>query len=331
MTNLTIVVVNYNTRRHLRECLASIVASQRNDARGFGDREAERKVAEIVVVDNASSDGSVEMVRADFPQVVLQVNSANLGYGAAANQAIAQCEADYVLLLNSDTRLEPGVAGALQSYLDRHPQVAIAGPRLQNPDGTVQASCYPAPTPLNLFLEESRLGRLAAHIPGLRQRYLRTWRHDKVKAVPWVLGAVLAIRRDAFIAVGGFDPAFYMYFEEIDLCRRLWAKGWHIHFAPVGTVVHFGGASTDQHYAQMQAQLFESTQLFYARHYSRGQAWLLRLLMIPVLVARLVQDTVRYARARTTPQRERSSDMLQVRYRLLRRCLPPPISAARRP
>ena len=270
------------------------------------------------------------MVGEDFPDVEVQANRANPGYGAAANQAIAQCRADYVLLLNSDTLLEPGVVTALHRYLDQHPQVAIVGPRLQNPDGTLQASCYPEPSPFNLFLEESLVGRLAAYLPGARDRYLRTWRHDAVRAVPWVLGAALAMRRDALQAVGGFDPAFYMYFEETDLCRRLWAAGWQVYFAPVGVVVHVGGASTRRHYAKMQAQLFASMHLFYARHYSARQARLLRLVMIPVLAARLVQDAARYVRARSAPQRADSSELLHVRYHLLRGLLSAAIPTARR-
>lgn len=323
MTRTAIVIINYNTRDCLRDCLVSIQTSLATQSLATqGDASgAEGAGTEIVVVDNASSDGSGEMVRADFPQVTLHANRSNPGYGAAANAAIEACDAEYVLLLNSDTLLQPGVVGGLQQYLDRHPQVAIVGPRLHNADGTLQASCYPAPTPFNLFLEESLLGRLAARVPGLRRRYLRTWAHDAPKAVPWVLGAALAIRRDAFLAVGGFDPAFHLYYEETDLCHRLWAAGWQVHFAPVGTIVHLGGASTGQVYAKTQEHLSDSAQLFYTRHYSRGALLRLRLIMIPALLAQLARDVVRYVQAMNTPQQARSSEILHVRYRRLRRHL----------
>ncbi len=325
-SKLSIVIINYNTRDCLHNCLASIIesaGSQSSDSLSAGAGASPSKISEIIVVDNASSDGSVEMVRTHFPQVTLHARQTNNGYGAAANAAIAESDADYILLLNSDTLLQAGVVAGLRRYLDQHPRVAVVGPRLHNLDGTLQASCYPAPTPFNLFLEESLLGRLAAYLPGVRQRYLRTWAHDSAKAVPWVLGAALAIRREAFLAVGGFDPAFRLYFEETDLCHRLWAAGWAVHFAPVGTIVHLGGASTSQHYARTQHQLFDSAQLFYARHYSRGHAVRLRLVMIPALLGQLAHDVVRYVRAWHTPGRERSSEILHVRYRLLCRHLFP--------
>jgi N-acetylglucosaminyl-diphospho-decaprenol L-rhamnosyltransferase len=308
---VTVVIINHNTRTHLYQCLTSVIASGHNGP--------------IVVVDNASTDGSAEMVRACFPQVDLVVYPTNLGYGAAANLVIAGCQTDYVLLLNSDTVLAAGVVHALQGYLDQHRQVAIVGPRLHNPDGTLQASCYPSPTPFQLFLQESLMGRLVGHVPGLRAHYLRTWAHDEVRAVPWVLGAALAIRRAAFVEIGGFDAAFTMYFEETDLCHRLWhaspARAWEVHFAPVGVVIHVGGASTSRYYAKMQAQLFESMQLFYARHFSRSQALRLRVLMLPVVAARLVQDAARYARARNDQARTRFAEILRVRGGMLRRCL----------
>ncbi len=305
MTTIAVVVINYNTCDHMRACLASLHA---NDA------------AAVIVVDNASTDGSPEMVREQFPGVTLHANRTNTGYGAAANQAIAACDADYVLLLNSDTLLPRHALPALQDYLDQYPHAAVVGPRLHNVDGTLQASCYPFPTPWHLFLEDSLLGRVAAHIPGLRERYLRTWRHDRARPVPWVLGAALAIRRAAFLAVGGFDPEYFMYFEEIDLCYRLHAAGWQTHFAPVTAITHLGGASTRQHYAEMQYRLFASMQHFYRRHYSGPQLWLLRLCMTPILMARLARDAVRYRRTRDPQQRAQALATLRVRYRMLREC-----------
>lgn len=321
---MAIVIVNYNTRECLRRCLASIANRGANDSPNAG-------AVETTVVDNASTDNSAAMVRACFPEVSLKINRRNLGYGAAANGAIAQSDADIILLLNSDTLVEAGTLEGVQRYLAQHQEVAILGPRLHNPDGTLQATCYPDPTPLNLFVEESLLGRLAGYVPWLRERYLRTWQHDRPRAVPWVLGAALAIRREAFWAVGGFDPAFHMYFEEIDLCKRLRAAGWQVHFAPVGTVVHVGGASTSRNYAQMQDRLFESMQLFYTRHYSRGQALLLRLGFIPILAARLVLDAIRYLWAHYLGGRSRwarpaaarlvSWEVVRVRGHILRRYL----------
>lgn len=313
MTTTAVVVVNYNTCDQLRPCLASI-------------RDA--GAARVIVVDNASTDGSQEMVRACFPQVTLHTNRTNIGYGAAANQAIAHCRADYILLLNSDTLVPRHAVHALQRYLDEHPQAAVVGPRLINADGTLQPSCYPFPTPFNLFLEESLLGRLAVYIPGVRDRYLRAWPHDTARPVPWVLGAALAIRREAFLDVNGFDPAYFMYYEETDLCYRLYMAGWQTHFAPVTTITHLGGASTSQVYAEMQYRLFLSAQRFFRRHYTAAQVRQLRLVMIPILVAQIVRDTLRYHRARQPQQRQTAWETVQARYRMLRECVAAPADYA---
>ena len=258
MTSIAVVIVNHNTCQHLQACLASI------------EREAP---SEVVVVDNASSDGSTQMVRAEYPWVTLHANRTNPGYGAAANQGIASCTAQYVLLLNSDTLLQLGALEALSSYLDQHTRAAIVGPRLVNPDGTLQASCYPFPTPFHTLLENSTcailLGRLIRrYIPAFRSLYLRTWPHTYRRIVPWVKGAAVAIRREAFDAVGGFDESFFMYLEDTDLCYRLQSAGWKVHFAPVTTVVHTGSASTAQYRADMAVQLLASTVQFYRRHSS---------------------------------------------------------------
>ncbi|HEX2190634.1 MAG TPA: glycosyltransferase family 2 protein, partial [Longimicrobiaceae bacterium] len=209
MSPSAVVVVNHNTRELLRACLASLPSG-----------------VPAVVVDNASTDGSAEMVRASFPHAVLLADGTNPGYGAAANRGVRACAAEHVLVLNSDTRLEPGALEALGAHLDRHPRAAVAGPALLNPDGSPQASCFPFPGTLGWLLENDPVAPLAVRIPGLRGRLLCASPPRRAAAVPWVLGAALAVRRSAFEEVGGFDEAYFMYFEEVDLCRRLASAGW---------------------------------------------------------------------------------------------------------
>lgn len=252
MSRIAVAVISYNTRELLRACLASV----RNEG-----------ATEVVVVDNGSTDGSVEMVRADFPEVTLIDDAGNIGYGAASNLAIARCAADYVLLLNADTVVHAGTLEALRRYLDRTPQAAIVGPHLLNSDGTTQGSCFPFPGTLGWLVENEPVAPLAGMIPPLRRRLLRFTPPAEAAAVPWVLGAALAIRREPFEAVGGFDRAFFMYFEEVDLCRRLAEAGWEIHFLPDAQVTHVGQASTRQVRTSMIVVHYRSTVLFYRRHY----------------------------------------------------------------
>jgi GT2 family glycosyltransferase len=253
MTPSAVAIVNYNTREHLRACLATVQSEA---------------PSQTVVVDNASSDGSAEMVRAEYPWVTLHANQTNRGYGAAANQAIASCTAQYVLLLNSDTLLQPGALQALSIHLDLYPRAAVVGPRLENVDGTLQASCYPFPGTLQWLLDNDTLAQLMRHVPILRNHLLRTWPHTQVRVVPAVKGAALAIRCEAFEAVGGFDESFFLFFEELDLCSRLITAGWQVHFAPVTTVMHVGGASTKQYSTAMAVQFFTGLIQFLHKHYS---------------------------------------------------------------
>ena len=294
-TPMAVVIVNYNTREYLRACLATVLSEA---------------PSEVVVVDNTSSDGSVEMVQAEYPDVTLHANKTNVGYGAAANQAIASCTAKYILLLNADTLVQPGALRALSSYLDLRSQVAIVGPRLVNSHGKQQPSCHPFPTPLNTLVHMSILSQLIDYVPFLRNRYHYNSSPIRAGAVPWVHGAALAIRREAFEAVGGFDVSFFMYSEEVDLCYRLHAARWQVHFAPVATVVHVGGASTIQRRTEMEVQVFASTMQFYRRHSSRISRTQVVAIVKGLMLARLIRDMLHRCLTREAVTRARlAADM----------------------
>jgi N-acetylglucosaminyl-diphospho-decaprenol L-rhamnosyltransferase len=277
-TPMAVVIVNFNARDHLRACLASV------------EREAPD---DTVVVDTSSTDGSAEMVAAEYGWARL-VRCQNRGYGAAANRGVNETSADFVLLLNSDTVLSAGSLRALSDYLDAHGEVGLAGPRLVNPDGTLQPSCYLFLSPLEALKARTFLRQLLANVPVFGEWPI--WPHDRARSVPWVKGAALAIRREAFAAVGGFDESYFMYFEEIDLAHRLWAAGWNVHFTPVATIMHEGGASVMQQRAAMTVELFASLLRFYGRHYSTGRLVVLRLLIATVMAKRLLRDILRIRR-----------------------------------
>ena len=290
MTSISVVIVNHNTCDLVRSCLHSIQADQPD---------------EVIIVDNASTDGSVEMIYADFRWVRLIRNERNMGYGAAANRAVAQCQTPYFLLLNADTILRPGVLKKFSDYLDQHPHAAMVGPRLLDPDGTLQSSCFPFPTPLDIFLDVSHVSHLMRFIPILRDRYMRSWNHLHSRQVPWVVGAALAIRREAFQACGGFDETFFMYYEEVDLCYRLWQRGWQIHYLPSAEIVHIGGAATEKYRVSMVVQLYTSLANFYRHHYSKWRLTQLTLLVEWIAFARLIRDSAMHLLARDTDQRSR--------------------------
>jgi GT2 family glycosyltransferase len=275
MSNIAVCIVNYNTREDLRACLQTILPEA---------------PAQALVVDNASSDGSPEMVRTEFPDVLLDASDTNWGYGQAANRGISKIAGDYVLLLNSDTRLAPGALDSLRDYLDRRPRAALAGPRLRNFDSSLQPSCHQFPSPLITLLEYTLLGRAVSALPFARNWYLPAWAHDKPRVVPWVKGAALAIRRKAFDSVGGFDTSFFMYSEEMDLCFRLQAAGWEVHFAPLTDVVHLGETSTDQQRRAMKLHLYASTVHFCRRHYSRMRLIAHLAVLKSIMIIRLIRN-----------------------------------------
>ncbi len=310
-SSMTVAIVNYNTREHLAACLATIRAEQAL----YPDP------VHIIVADNASTDGSPEMVARDYPEVEL-IHTPNEGYGAGANLAIARATTPYVLLLNSDTRLHPergaGTLSALADYLDEHPHVGMVGPKLANPDGTLQASIYPTPSPLAELMRWTSVARLARVIPGWRRKYFVARPHQEAEAVGWVVGAALAIRKEAFDAVKGFDTSFFMYSEEVDLAYSMEKAGWEVHFAPVATLTHYGGASTEAYRAAMMARLFASMHHFYAKHYGAGWQRQLKVIMTYLMVRNLVRDRLRLLRQDCPTKRKQLTQDVDAWRRVLR-------------
>jgi hypothetical protein len=301
--DVAVAVISFNTRDILRDCLATVMA------------ESPR---EVVVVDNGSTDGSIEMVRQEFPAVRLVVDESNPGYGAACNRAVAECSAAYVLLLNSDTLLRRGTLSALLDYMEGHPRAAMAGPRLLNRDGSLQPSCFAFPSATFLVVEHSSLRPLAGAIPPMRRHFFIGWPHDEARAVPWVMGAALVIRRSAYEPVGGFDPTFHMYCEEVDLAYRLAKAGWETHFAPVADVTHLGGASTSKRWQPMRVRYFRSLVQFCATHHPLRSALRTATTLRAMVRLKLLLDRVQRLALRDADARRAVDARLAVWRELLR-------------
>ncbi|HEY0072368.1 MAG TPA: glycosyltransferase family 2 protein, partial [Chloroflexia bacterium] len=206
---ISIVIVSYNTRDLLRACLRSLPGA----AQGLG--------YEVFVVDNASTDGTVEMIRRQFPEVHVIANEGNVGFAAANNQGLEQARGTSLLLLNPDTEMQAGSLRTLHEWLAAHPEAGAAGPRLLNRDGSLQRSAHHFPTPGMLLLEQLSAAALVRHVPWLNRRYLGAWAHDEPRRVDWLVGACLLLRREALASTGLLDATFFMYGEEIDLFKRL--------------------------------------------------------------------------------------------------------------
>ncbi len=275
--HLSIIIVSWNTKDLLARGLESVQAQ-------FGVALNPKEV-EVFVVDNASGDGSAEMVAERFPSVRLIANRENVGFARANNQALAQASGDAILLLNPDAILHPGALAALLDFLASHPQAAAVGPRLLNADGSLQPSCHPMLTPEREFWRLIFLDRLFPRATYAMHR----WDTITSRRVEAIKGACLLLRRQALHQVGWLDDAYFMYTEEVDLCYRLSQAGWELWYEPAAVVTHFGGASADQLPDEMVMQLHRSKVHFYRKFGGEARAqrfkMLVRLAYWPRLLA----------------------------------------------
>ena len=224
------IVVNYNAGDHLLDCVRSLKADG---------------VEEIVVVDNASADGSADAVRAAEPSVVVHRTEGNIGFGAGANRGAAISSGDALLVMNPDTVVEPGMVKVLVEALERDPGIGVVAPRVENPDGSVYPSARAFPS-LSDALGHAFLGFVAPANRFTRRYKLLDWDRTTARDVDWVSGTAMMIRGDVWRAVRGFDEGYFMYVEDVDLCWRAWRAGWRVTYEPEARLVHVIGVSSDQ-------------------------------------------------------------------------------------
>ncbi len=274
--NISVVIVNWNTGGLLRGCVASVFQQVAKLDSGS---------VEVIVVDNASSDGSVGLLRQAFgDRVILVENAANEGFARACNIGSERSTGDYVLFLNPDTEMLDGSVEGLAGFLDGHPETGLVGPRLVGPDGETQASCAPFPT---LGREFWRL----LHLDRLRRwsSYpVSSWPTDRARRVDTVQGACIMVRRTLLDEIGPFDEGFFVYSEEIDFCRRAADSGWGIEWVPQARVLHLGGQSTRLVARKMFLELYRNKLRYFRKHYGLSGALVYKLILAATALPRLV-------------------------------------------
>lgn len=241
---ISVIIISYNTREMTLRCL------------GVLEKAMEGISYEVLLVDNASKDGSVDAVRAAFPATRIIANEKNTGFGAANNQAMAIAKGKFFLLLNSDAFPEPDAIRTLLDYMRANPKAGVTGPRTHNADGTLQLSCFRLPSPSYAWRENFWLTR------GYRR-----WAHDSVRSVDFVIGACMLVRREVYEKVGGFDETFFMYSEETDWQRRIHDAGWDIIFVPESRITHLGGSSGASDKVAVNRHFFESLDVYVRKHH----------------------------------------------------------------
>ncbi len=271
---LSIVVCNYNTRDDLARCLESIEATR-------GDL-----ALEVIVVDNASRDGSADMVRGRFPQMALIEPGANLWFNGGNNAGLRRARGEYAFILNPDTVLTSGALQTLVGYLDTHPEVGMATCRMVFPDGTLQRNCSQFPSYVYLTLAHTFLGKL---LPGRlaavqQEMWYAGWDRDFTRAVEVAPGSALMGRRDLLARLGFFDETLKLYFSDDDLSRRVRDAGAEVHYVAEATIVHRVHASLDQT-PRLSTRIYFGDMVAFARkYYGAPRAALLRALLVPTRV-----------------------------------------------
>lgn len=265
--DVSVIIVNWNLKQVLRECLESV------------GRFGGGLTLETIVVDNASSDGSSQMVESEFPGVKLLRNGENLGFSRANNQGMQYASGRYFFLLNNDALLKEGALPLLVSFMDEHADTGICGPRVVNEDGTLQVRSkgrFPSirTALVHFFLPLAWQGR--------RGRTLGIY-DDRVGTEPrtldWVSGCALMARRQAVESVGMLDASVFMYCEDVDWCYRMHRSGWKVSYVPAAEVMHYGGRSMKQHRGMVVAAHAKGLSAFYGKYHGSAATMLFRLVL----------------------------------------------------
>jgi GT2 family glycosyltransferase len=274
-TDISIVILNTNDRIHLEGCLESLANCTKS------------RTVEIIVVDNASSDGSCEMVEARFPGVKLIRNESDFGFTKGNNVGIKASQGNYVYLLNTDLKILDGCIDVLADFLDQNPRVGLAGPKVLNADMTHQSSCRRSPTLWNNVCDATGLARAFKGSKFFSGEHMLYFHGDRVMDVDVLVGCFSAMRRKALDQVGLLDEGLYMYGDDLDWCKRCWEAGWRVVFCPGAEAIHYRGGSTKHDPVKYSAMQQRSLLYYWKKHHG-----LLGLAAITCLS--LVHSAIRY-------------------------------------
>jgi GT2 family glycosyltransferase len=257
MGQISVIVLSWNAREYLRNCLASI-----RETRGS-------VVREVIVVDNASHDGSPDMVAAEFPEVILVRSMENLGFARANNLGMRHSTGSLLALVNSDVIVHRDCFQRLAAFLAYHPEVGLVGPKVFGSDGRVQSTCGRLPTFSNTACEFLLLYKLLPRwsaFSGFQERHLDGQKHEPVEVLS---GCFWVARRTAVAEVGGLDERFFFYAEDLDWCKRFKNAGWKLMFVPEATATHFGGASSSHAPLRYSIVYLQANLIYWKKHHGR--------------------------------------------------------------
>jgi GT2 family glycosyltransferase len=253
--DISIVIVAWNAQRYLELCLESLAAAP------------PRRSMEVIVVDNASSDGTVEMIEKCYSWVKLIKSPENLGFSRGNNLGIRECKGRYIALINPDVQVLPGCLDALADFLDQNPKVGNVGPRVLNPDMTLQSSCRRFPTLWNNFCTATSLSSIFKGSRLFAGEHMFYFAHDRTMSVNVLVGCFSMIRREAFDAVGLLGEGLFMYGDDVDWCRRCWKAGWEVVFFPGARAIHDRGKITAPYPVRFAVAQQKSVLYYWSKHH----------------------------------------------------------------
>lgn len=305
--DLSIIIVNWNVGDLLRACLLSI-------ARGRGALEIE-----VIVVDSASSDGSMAMVQREFPWVRLIGCQENVGFPKGNNLGLATAHGRFLYLLNPDTEIVGDALGVMVDYMTQHPDMGVVGAQLLYADGRIQSSRRRFPSVLTGLFESTWLQPLAPR-QLLRHYYAQDLSDDQVADVDWVMGASLMVRREVYDQVGGMDEAYFMYSEELDWCRRIKDAGWRVVYLPQAQVIHHEGKSSEQAVTARHVNFNRAKLRYFRKYHGRFAAALIRGVLLSNYAIQLLLEGVKGVLGHKRPLRWQR---VRAYWAVLRSGLPP--------
>jgi GT2 family glycosyltransferase len=282
MSLVSIIIVSWNAREFLRGCLNSIAQSRGQS----GD--------EVIVVDNASSDGSAEMVEREFPSVKLLRAGSNLGFAGANNLAMKYAQGDYFALVNSDALVYPGCLERLCEHLDLHPEIGLVGPRVVGGDGLLQRTCRKLPTLWNTLCRALALDRPLAGWSTFSGYEVPSAQHEQPHEPEVMSGCFCVARRRAVEQIGGLDERFFFYGEDIDWCKRFRDGGWKLAFVPAASAMHFGGGSTSKAPLRFSVEILRATLIYWHKHHGAMGRMACQTLLVLHHATRLALRSLRY-------------------------------------
>jgi len=277
---LSIIIVNWNVRDLLEKCLTSIY------------KEIQDLEFEIIVIDNASNDGSVSMIREKFPQVKLIANEDNKWFAGGNNQGFEIAKGDLILLLNPDTEILDGAINKMMDFMEKNENIGVLGCKLLNTDMSLQPSCRKLPNILDQSLILLKLHNFFPNLSPIKAYYMVDYKHNDTREVEQIMGACFMTRREIIDKIGGLDEKYGSIFEEVDFCRRVLDAGWKIYFTNQAQVIHHKGQSFRQRKIIINQKNFNFALLRYFKKYKFFWQYLILLLLWPVSMALAIVDQI---------------------------------------